>query len=157
MPVTCKTVFIAASGVTLACVLLFMSWMVISGRANLGPMIESRRNLAPLPHSDSSLVPTPGDEATVNSTPSSTQHDSQLSPSVINKAQCTPVGGNVLLLGKRPERCTTPGTDDIYISIKTTRRYHKTRLSMLILTWLQTVKPEQVNSTASCSLCDRTK
>ena len=147
MSVTCKAVFIATSAVTLVCVLLFMLWMVMTPTW----VIESRRARArrPMrPYSNSSLVPSPGDEANSNS--NLTQHDPQLSPSVISKTQCTPIGENVSVLGKQPERCTTSGADDIYISIKTTQRYHKTRVLMLILTWLQTVKPEQVNSIVSC-------
>ena len=56
-----------------------------------------------------------------------------------------PPNRKVSLLGKQVERCLT-GADDIYIAIKTTHKNHKTRVPVLILTWLQTVKPEQVNS-----------
>ena len=124
MLVTYKASFIA---VTFVCVLLLL-WMVTTSNR----VVESRRQ----PYSNSS----------------STQRVSgwlwpQLSTPVSRKTWCMPVGGNISVLGKQPERCATPEADDIYISIKTTQNYHKTRVPILILTWLQTVRPEQVNLT----------
>ena len=46
--------------------------------------------------------------------------------------------------GKYPEQHVVPRSSKVHISIKTTSAYHKPRLSLLILTWLQTVAPEQV-------------
>lgn len=37
-------------------------------------------------------------------------------------------------------------SEGIYFSIKTTQKYHSTRLSILILTWMQTVLSAQVNN-----------
>lgn len=66
----------------------------------------------------------------------------------------TPYAPNVTVLGRVLEKCmpTSPSTsttggfsqDDIYITIKTTQKNHNTRLSPILLTWLQTVKPDQV-------------
>ena len=50
----------------------------------------------------------------------------------------------VYVLGKLVERRPTKG--GIFVSIKTTLENHKTRVAPSILTWLQTVKPEQVSS-----------
>ena len=66
--------------------------------------------------------------------------------------QCSPRGyySNVSVLGKRLEKCT-PGSltpkfapEDIYITIKTTQKNHNARLLPILLTWLQTVQPDQV-------------
>ena len=67
---------------------------------------------------------------------------------------CAPYASNVTVLGRRLERCTpvsnSPLTssgftqDDVYITIKTTQSNHGTRLVPLLITWLQTVHPEQV-------------
>eukprot|EP00731_Ephydatia_muelleri_P031356 Em0022g870a len=49
------------------------------------------------------------------------------------------------LHGKYPEKRTVPRSSNVYISVKSTSAYHKSRLSLLLLTWLQTVEPEQVH------------
>ena len=49
-----------------------------------------------------------------------------------------------LLTAGHVERVTVDGSQGIFVSIKTTKKYHKTRLPSLILTWLQTLQPEQV-------------
>ena len=45
-------------------------------------------------------------------------------------------------------RWNHPGTHDkadkIYITVKTSTKYHKKRLAPLLVTWMQTVKPHQV-------------
>ena len=68
---------------------------------------------------------------------------SQLSPATTVSQQCHPVRVPISVLGRQPERCVT-GEDDVHISIKTTRGNYKTRLPILLLTWLQSVRPEQV-------------
>ena len=75
------------------------------------------------------------------------------------RQQCIPVGGRnstVRLLGRQLEKCladseSKPGAmtsnfslENIYITIKTTQINHKTRILPILLTWLQTVDPEQV-------------
>ena len=42
------------------------------------------------------------------------------------------------LLGSRDK------ADKIYITVKTSTKYHKKRLAPLLVTWMQTVKPHQV-------------
>ena len=89
-----------------------------------------------------------------NHTPSTSAHAQK------QKEQCTPVGGHsstVRVLGRQLERCRPKwrpaeaealaanfSLDDIYITIKTTQKNHKTRMLPILLTWLQTVQPEQV-------------
>lgn len=48
------------------------------------------------------------------------------------------------LHGKYPEKLTVPRSTNVHISVKSTSAYHKPRLSLLLLTWLQTIEPEQV-------------
>ena len=43
-----------------------------------------------------------------------------------------------------PHRISVANTSGIHISVKTAAKYHKERLSLLLLTWLQTVDPNQV-------------
>lgn len=56
---------------------------------------------------------------------------------------------NVMVNGKQLEKCipaTLPGTQrSIFFTIKTGQNYHKTRILTILLTWLQTVHPEQVS------------
>ena len=52
-----------------------------------------------------------------------------------------------LLLGRAPHRLTVADTAGIHISVKTAAKYHEERLSLLMLTWLQTIKPRQVDET----------
>ncbi len=42
------------------------------------------------------------------------------------------------------ENVITPESEGVYVSIKTTTKYHKTRLPSIILTWLQNLSPSQV-------------
>ena len=76
--------------------------------------------------------------------------------------RCVPVGGpssTVRVLGRRLERCLQEwkspeallsensnnlSPDEIYITVKTTHKNHQTRILPVLLTWLQTVQPEQV-------------
>ena len=76
------------------------------------------------------------------------------------RGACTPTAyaSNLTLLGKRLERCIptsrsggvddSPATvvfpEDIYVTIKTTQKNHVTRIYPLLLTWLQTIQPDQV-------------
>ena len=46
----------------------------------------------------------------------------------------------------RPERIPPPAhSSDIYISLLTATKFHETRISLLYLTWLQTINPVQVS------------
>ena len=46
----------------------------------------------------------------------------------------------------RPERIPPPAhSSDIYISLLTATKFHETRISLLYLTWLQTINPIQVS------------
>ena len=56
-----------------------------------------------------------------------------------------PRGKKVFVLGKLAERRVEDGGGDIYVSIKSTAKNHKKRVAYSMLTWLQTVKPEQVS------------
>ena len=56
-------------------------------------------------------------------------------------------GGARYVLGLRPQRLTAvPGAAEVHISVKTAAKYHAERLSILLLTWLQTVEPYQVSA-----------
>lgn len=67
------------------------------------------------------------------------------------------------LYGKNPEQYIVPLSSNLHISVKTTSTYHKPRLSLILLTWLQTVAPEQVSKVARrrettltlCTSCTR--
>lgn len=85
----------------------------------------------------------------------------QSSATAPSQLQCTPTpyASNIKVLGRGLEKCLpsvsesvtaalTP--DDVYITIKTTQTNHDTRLSPLLLTWLQTVQPEQVHVPYKC-------
>lgn len=50
-----------------------------------------------------------------------------------------------LLVASHAEKAKVNGSEDIFVSIKTTKKYHGTRLPPLVLTWLQTLQPEQVS------------
>ena len=52
-----------------------------------------------------------------------------------------------LLLGRMPHRLSVADTAGIHISVKTAAKYHEERLSLLMLTWLQTIEPRQVDET----------
>lgn len=49
-----------------------------------------------------------------------------------------------LVLGKELQSVVEYLADDVLISVKTTEAYHSSRLSVLILTWMQSVPPSQV-------------
>ena len=54
---------------------------------------------------------------------------------------------DTFIFGKQPQRQTSAVeyySSAVYISVKTTVSYHESRLAVLLLTWLQTVRPEQV-------------
>ena len=86
-------------------------------------------------------------------------------PSSTARWSCTPTpyAPNVTVLGRVLEKCmpTSPSTststtggfsqNDIYITIKTTQKNHNTRLRPILLTWLQTVQPDQVYGSLSDS------
>lgn len=54
-----------------------------------------------------------------------------------------------LLTGEHQEREVVSGSEDIYVSIKTTQKYHTTRLPPVLFTWLQTINPQQVPTCTS--------
>ena len=75
-------------------------------------------------------------------------------PNVDVRRRCLP-RGHVSVLGKPLEQCITRiqsqipksvSSEDIYITIKTTQINHNARMLPLLLTWLQTVHPEQVTT-----------
>ena len=49
-----------------------------------------------------------------------------------------------LLAANHAKRVKIDDGEGIFVSIKTTEKYHRTRLPPLVLTWLQTLQPEQV-------------
>lgn len=53
------------------------------------------------------------------------------------------VAGEKLLLGRPPHKLSVADTSGIHLSLKTALKYHEERLSLLMLTWLQTVEPDQ--------------
>ena len=59
----------------------------------------------------------------------------------VNKRRATSMS---LLVASHAERLTVNRSKGILVSIKTTEKYHRTRLPPLVLTWLQTLQPEQV-------------
>ena len=69
-----------------------------------------------------------------------------LLPSIVNKeySVISPVDKRVYVYGKPMECVTTNYTDNIYFAVKTTAKNHRTRLSTLLLTWLQTVNKNKV-------------
>lgn len=49
------------------------------------------------------------------------------------------------ILGRIPERVSViPSASDVFVSIKATASYHEARLSLLLLTWMQTLHSNQV-------------
>ena len=73
----------------------------------------------------------------------------QLSSSFVSELNDT------FILGKQPQRQTSSVeyySSAVYISVKTTVSYHESRLAVLLLTWLQTVRPEQVMPCVSSQL-----
>ena len=56
--------------------------------------------------------------------------------------------GPVKLLKATSDRMVAPKSNslDVFMSVKTTTAFHKTRLHLLLHTWLQTVDPKQVDS-----------
>lgn len=48
------------------------------------------------------------------------------------------------IMGRIPHHITVADTSAIHISVKTAVKYHEERLSHLLLTWLQTLLPQQV-------------
>ena len=122
-----KAVF--TSTVTLTCVLLLL-WTI-----KTAPFKSEQHRHKPYSISSSNLT-------AINAGTIVHVWPKPLSPAAV-RPQCRPVRVAISVLGRRPERCIT-GEDDVYISIKTTRRNHKTRLPILLLTWLQSVRPEQV-------------
>ena len=62
------------------------------------------------------------------------------------------------VLGKSLDRCATSRAvklaqeEDIYVSVKTTSRNHVSRMLPILLTWFQTLQPEQVRSTCTSLL-----
>ena len=145
MSITAKAVFFAA--VTVVCGVMLL-WMILSAenRVHTGlsvkPYLRSAANASFVekvssPDHGSSRSPIPRNTSASTTAKTAPQ------------AHCEPVmapGGKQLsILGKRPERCLTPGGDGLYISIKTTTGNHKSRLPILVLSWLQTVRAEQVS------------
>ena len=130
----CRGVLIAA--VFLACFLL----LTIVKTSNLGMEVGLRPTPFQLPVPDTNtkselpheLYPT-----------SSSVTRSLSSPAIKLVPKCVQTEANVSLLGKRLERCAF-AADDVFITIKTTQRNHESRVLVLLLTWLQTVRPEQV-------------
>lgn len=62
---------------------------------------------------------------------------------------------DTFILGKQPQRQTSGVeyySSAVYISVKTTVSYHESRLAVLLLTWLQTVRPKQVMPCISSQL-----
>jgi fringe protein len=59
------------------------------------------------------------------------------------------------LFGRVPHRISVADTSGIHISVKTAAKYHEERLSLLLLTWLQTVEPHQVHIVTDDSSDDR--
>ena len=52
---------------------------------------------------------------------------------------------DVNISGRRPQQVIARGSEGIYVSVKTTEKYHRSRLQLLLLTWLQTLTPHQVS------------
>ena len=127
MSATSKVVFVLT--VTLTCVLL-----LLTAKAPKHFLFKSRqRRHTPWPVSNSTAI---NDVEPLGVW-------RQLSPATV-RPQCRPVGVPISVLGRRPERCVLTGEDDIYVSIKTTSINYETRLPIILLTWLQSVRPEQV-------------
>lgn len=57
-----------------------------------------------------------------------------------------------LLMGGHAQMVMASDSEDIFVSIKTTQKYHGTRLPPLLMTWLQTIRPEQVGVALSASI-----
>ena len=57
------------------------------------------------------------------------------------------------ILGRIPERVSViPSASDVFVSIKATASYHEARLSLLLLTWMQTLHSNQVGFTSKAIL-----
>ena len=55
-------------------------------------------------------------------------------------------GGGALpsVHGRKPQRLSVVDSSDVHVSVKTAAKYHDDRLSLLLLTWFQTLQPQQV-------------
>ena len=55
-----------------------------------------------------------------------------------------------VILDRVPHRIFVANTSGIHLSVKTAAKYHEQRLSLVLLTWLQTVQPRQVTNESAC-------
>ena len=125
-----------------ACLLL----LIIVKTSNLGMTRGLRSTPFQLPLAETMNTSTKSElPREVHPTSSSTTPSLSLSSTIklVPVPKCVQTEANVSLLGKRLERCDF-AADDIFITIKTTQKNHKSRVLVLLLTWLQTVRPEQV-------------
>ena len=78
-------------------------------------------------------------------------------PSV--KVQCCTVNQDVKVLGRVLDRCATEEAarlaveEDIYVSVKTTARYHDRRMLPILQTWFQVVPADRVRDGATAAVC----
>jgi len=56
-----------------------------------------------------------------------------------------PSNTNYSKLSLTYDRVVLPDCSDVFISVRTTAQFHRSRLLLLLYTWLQTVNPKQVN------------
>ena len=49
------------------------------------------------------------------------------------------------LISNRTQRNVAQSSEDLFISLETTLKYHDTRLPPILFTWLQTINPSQAN------------
>ena len=61
-----------------------------------------------------------------------------------SSARLLPEENELFMWGRIPQRLSVVNTSGIHISVKTAAKYHEERLSLLMLTWLQTLEPQQV-------------
>ena len=76
------------------------------------------------------------------------------SPDVVPSQVNGVLGGNAtLIIGRRPQRIELDESlrlDKIHIVIKSSAKFHYSRLELLMLTWLQTAPPGNVSSLKVC-------
>lgn len=72
--------------------------------------------------------------------------------SAMEFSEAATVAGEKLLLGRPPHRLSVADTSGIHLSLKTALKYHEERLPLVMLTWLQTVEPDQARQLPHSSI-----
>ena len=101
-----------------------------------------------LPGEAATTITMAGQRTYIKETPSTTSNAQPVLPT----NQTTPCRNpNLVVLGRSLDTCAASEAvklaeeEDLYVSIKTTSKNNSTRMLTVLLTWLQTMNPKQVN------------